>query len=105
GLTLVSLCGYLSLRSGAAPARRAAVLGLALGALLLTKPHFWIAMLIPCLARLVMTHAWRKLRIATIFLAPSAIAGVVNYEVMGGSGYQPLPAAGQLWPPTIILER
>lgn len=78
--TLVSLGFYLAIRVRQAPDgwRLLACLGLALGGLLVTKPHFWLCVLVPVAAMLATrlrggTAAW--LRAGGLVLAPSVLLG------------------------------
>lgn len=91
---LVSLCFYLALaarRRAGEPATLAA-LGLALGALLVTKQHFWLC-LSAAVAGLVATEAvrWtraRRLFAAAVLTLPSAaLGGVYLWSVWGTTPY------------------
>jgi hypothetical protein len=89
GFTLVSLSFYLALRAGARPGNVGlrAGLGLALGLLLVTKPHFFLCVLAPTLAllasrRLTSTPATRLGLLGLAALAlPAALLGVLQLHL------------------------
>jgi len=93
--TLVTLCMYLALRArrAALAGRWVAGLGLALGALLVTKYQFYICVLIPVIAMLVTELLFAPARrrgrkfvpAALVWLmAPSAALGVIQLWVVAG---------------------
>jgi hypothetical protein len=89
---LVTLCAHLGirLRQGAG-GRTFAALGLALGLLLVTKPHFFACALAP-LAALGLVEVWRNwppfataFRSALLLGLPSVVLGVIHVWVMSGA--------------------
>jgi hypothetical protein len=110
--TLVALCFYLAVRArrGGMGARVVALLGGALGALLVTKQHYYLCVLLPVAGMvgvelLTRPVAWkRRLLAVALLLGPSALTGAVHFWTVRGSAYRTLPAAphppGLLW----ILE-
>ncbi|MGA7913349.1 MAG: DUF2142 domain-containing protein, partial [Candidatus Dormiibacterota bacterium] len=95
--TLVTLCMYLALRARRASfsGRWIASLGLALGALLVTKYQFYICVLIPILAmvaseRLFAPKRWRGRSLipgGLLWLfAPSVVFGAIQAWVLAGGG-------------------
>jgi 4-amino-4-deoxy-L-arabinose transferase-like glycosyltransferase len=97
-LMLASLCFYLALVARRSPARLAplAGLGVALGALFLTKQHYWLAIVLPVTAMLAVENLARaagtKRWLATAVLAglPSLCAAAFFYWTIWGLDYHPL---------------
>lgn len=93
--TLVTLCMYMALRTRreAFAGRWIAGLGLALGALLVTKYQFYVCVLIPILAMLVSERLfaraqghWFKSATLAALLAPSIVLGAAQAWVVAGGG-------------------
>jgi MFS family permease len=106
-LFLTCFCYYLALRTRAIvnPAGLA-LLGAALGALLLTKVHFYVAVAVPVAAMLAgewwtkpVGNRWRGLAAALLF-APSLAAGLLYVWTLGGANvlYQPPPLPARWLP-------
>jgi hypothetical protein len=99
--TLVSLCFYLALRARRGPCdgRLLGLLGLALGALLATKLHFWLCVAVPVLAMLATEivslprERRRWLRALLLLLLPSAALGAAYWWTVRGTGNYFAPAA------------
>jgi len=87
--TLVSLCLYLALRwrSNGRSDRMLALLGLALGALLITKLHFYVCVLIPVVGMVGTTTGPRRAwcRAGALLLLPSAAAAAVHWVSTRGA--------------------
>jgi len=90
---LVSLCFYLVLRAREQQIQLsiAVGLGLTLGALLVTKPHFYLCVLIP-ISLMLMVEAYktrfpwrRRLLLAGWLLVPSLVAGAVYLATTWGT--------------------
>lgn len=98
---LVSLCFYLAIRVRQAPAdyRLLAGLGLALGGLLVTKPHFYACVLLPTLAMMATRtrgSAFHWLRTAGLIFSPSVLLGGLYCASTWGTVnlfYPPAPTA------------
>jgi 4-amino-4-deoxy-L-arabinose transferase-like glycosyltransferase len=95
--TLVTLCMYLALRArrAAFSGRWIAALGLALGALLVTKYQFYVCVVIPIIAmlvseRLFAPQRWRGQKFSPASLlwlaAPSVILGAIQGWVLTNQG-------------------
>jgi hypothetical protein len=92
GLTLASICFYLSLRLRRQPdsGRLQVWLGLASAALLVTKPHFYLcvfgcgaaALIVQRLSLRLALASW--LRCAVLLLAPALAVGMVHLYVTSG---------------------
>lgn len=102
--TLVSLCFYLAIRVREAPANQIllAGLGLALGALLITKVHFCLCVLAPIAgmwATRMRGSSADWLRAAALLFAPSVLLGGLYLWTTWGSAnpyYSPEPAVDPL---------
>jgi hypothetical protein len=98
---LVSLCFYLALRAREQPAQISTTvwLGLTLGALLITKLHFYLCVLIPIFLMLLMEiHKpglrWRQRRLLMGWLlVPSLVTGAVYLATSWGTPNLFAPAA------------
>ncbi|MBY0527546.1 MAG: hypothetical protein K2R98_29385 [Gemmataceae bacterium] len=99
--TLISLCFYLSLRSRQELDRAwpILILGLSFGALLVTKPHFFLCVLVPvALMLLAETQGrrvpWtRRLALAVVLFAPSLLAGTLYLSMTWGTVKYYFPAS------------
>lgn len=98
---LVSLSFYLALLARRHPAREwiKALLGLALGALLVTKIHFWLCVAVPIGLMLATAQSdkvvsmVRKLRGGILLLAPTIVLGSVHlWATWGTTSYYHPPA-------------
>jgi hypothetical protein len=98
--TLISVAFYLAVRAREAPdsLRWIGLLGLTLGALLITKQHFFLCVLLPTAAMLATRMngiAWRRrLELAVLLLLPALLTGSLHlWLTWGSTSYYDPPAA------------
>jgi hypothetical protein len=110
--TLVTACCYCTFRCRRRPASLSShsLLGIALGALLVTKHHFFVCMLVPCIGTLVAERIHRRqtemtwMCWATLLAGPTVLLAALDLWSSWEAGVNPIATASEqhpIWDPFV----